>query len=92
MQLTGQTDLRQMLGRRNLLPRTGVKGGGEWARGGCSALSTGAAGRLARARCERLLRACPPVLEISANSSLDGEVGDDSAEVAGSWRVAGAVV
>ena len=66
----------------------GVKGGGEWARGGCSALSTGAAGRLARARCERLLRACPPVLEISANSSLDGEAGDDSSEVAGSWRVA----
>ena len=28
-QLTGQTDLRQMLGRRNLLPRTGVKGSGE---------------------------------------------------------------
>ena len=28
-QLTGQTDLRQMLGRRNLLPRTGVKGGGD---------------------------------------------------------------
>ena len=46
--------------------------------------------RLARARCERLLRACPPVLEISANSSLDGEVGDDSAEVAGSGRVWGA--
>ena len=29
VQLTGQTDLRQMLGRRNLLPRTGVKGGGD---------------------------------------------------------------
>ena len=28
-QLTGQTDLRQMLGRRSLLPRTGVKGGGD---------------------------------------------------------------
>ena len=28
-QLTGQTDLRQMLGRRNLLPRTGIKGGGD---------------------------------------------------------------